>query len=59
MKEILQNLLVDEINRGRLYPASLILWGMLIGDLTKEEVEEINKRVMTLEAILSIFSEKD
>lgn len=63
MKETLQEfysrLLIDKVDHKGLYQASLALWGMLIGDLTKEEEEKIDKAAMALEEVLSMFSEKD
>lgn len=62
MKETLQEfysrLLIDEIDHKGLYQASITLWGMLIGNLTKEEEEKIDKAAMALEEVLSMFYEK-
>ena len=63
MKETLQEfynrLLIDEIDHKGLYQANIALWGMLLGNLTKEEEEKINKAAITLEDVLLMFSEKD
>ena len=62
MKETLQEfydrLLIDKTDHKGLYQANITLWGMLIGNLTKEEEEKIDKAAMALEDVLLMFCEK-
>ena len=62
MKETLQEfydrLLIDKTDHDGLRQASLTLWGMLIGNLTKEEEKKIDKAAMALENVLQMFCEK-
>ena len=58
LKEFYSRLLIDETDHKGLYQASLTLWGMLIGDLTKEEEEKIDRAAMALEDVLLMFCEK-
>ena len=61
-KETLQafyeRLLIDKIDHDAMRSASNILWGMLIGDITKEETEIITNAADAIEKVLEIFNSK-
>ena len=58
LQEFYSRLLIDKIDHDGLRQASLALWGMLIGNLTKEEEEKIDKAATALEDVLQMFCEK-
>ena len=61
-KETLQTfykrLLIDKVDHDVMRSASNILWGMLIGDITKEEAEIITNAADAIEKVLEIFNSK-
>lgn len=61
-KETLQafyeRLLIDKVDHDAVRSASNILWGMLIGDITKEEAEIITNAADAIEKVLEIFNSK-
>lgn len=61
-KETLQafyeRLLIDKVDHDTVRSASNILWGMLIGDITKAEAEIITNAADAIEKVLEIFNSK-
>lgn len=61
-KETLQafyeRVLIDNIDYNAVRAASITLWGMLIGNITKEESEIITNAAMAIDKVLEMFDSK-